>query len=514
MSSPTTVDPDRARTASSESHISLAQQIELRLVHRKKFYLALIAALYFASCCAASKAKLLWYDEFFTWHVSRLPTIGDIWHALAIGTTNDAPLNYILPRAAAAVLGAGPIALRLPAMFGVAVMCVCLFVYVHRRFGLIYGFLALLIPLSTEVMYYAVEGRPYGVMLGCAGIAFLCWTQAAEGHRRALSLAGLSLSLAAAVSTHYVAVLLWVPLAAGEILRIWRRQLDWPVWLAMALGAAPLLLFLPLIRASHQYTAHIWESTSLSAAHGTYGILLAPLSLPLVAALVLASLLPGAERESAVRVRCLPSHEVVAATCLALLPFFGLLLGKLVTGTYVPRYAFASIIGVTVLFVAAISGRVRLAAVLAVVLGGWFWFNSLQSLKGLGADPAGDYRAPGMRLDSGLPVVVSNADLFLKLEEYGPPGLRNRLYFLQDTTAALRFLGNDTGERNMRGLRQITALPIVDYAPFVRAHRHFLVWGPFINRFDWILQQLRSDGAHVEYLRDAGDSYLFDVSMR
>ena len=513
MSSPTAVDLDLARTAWRASRVGLDWRIELWLGRRKRFYLALIAAVYFVSCCAASKAKPLWYDEFFTWHISRLPAVRDIWHALAIGATNDAPLNYILPRAAAAVLGAGPVALRLPAMAGVAVMCVCLFVYAHRRFGLVHGFLALLIPLSTEVMYYAVEGRPYGVMLGCAGAAFLCWTLAAEGRRRAISLVGLALSLAAAVSTHYVAVLLWIPLAAGEIVRIRKRQLDWPVWLAMALGAAPLLLFLPLIRASHQYSAHIWEGASFSAAQGTYGILLAPLSLPVVAALALVSLLPRAERESALRVRSLPLHEVVAAVCLALLPFFGVLLGKLVTGTYVPRYAFASIIGVTVLCVAAIAGRVRFAAVLAVALCGGFWFNAVESLKGFGADPARGYRAPVMRLESGLPVVVSNADLFLKLEEYGPPELRTRLYFLQDSAAALRFLGNDTGERNMRGLRQVTSLPIADYAQFVGAHRHFLVWGAFINRFDWLLQQLRSDGARVEYLRDAGDSFLFDVSM-
>lgn len=482
-------------------------------MRRKELYLALIAALYFASGCAASRAKLLWYDEFFMWHLSRLPAIGDIWHALAIGATNDAPLNYILPRAAAAIAGPGPVAFRLGAMLGVAVMCACLFVYAHRRFGLVHGFLALLIPLSTEVMYYAVEGRPYGVMLGCAGAAFFCWTQAAEGRRRALSLAGLAFSLAAAVSTHYVAVLLWVPLAAGELVRIRRRQLDWPIWLAMALGAGPLLFFLPLIRASSQYSAHIWESAGLSAAQGTYGLLLAPLSLPLVAALVLLSLLPRARREGHIAFRRLPLHEGVAATCLALLPFFGLLLGKLVTGTYMPRYALASIIGVTVLFVAAISGHVRFTAVLTVVLGGCFWFNAVQALKGFGADPAREYRTFDTGLNSGLPVVVSNADLFLKLEEYGPPELRARLYFLEDSAAALRFLGNDTGERNMRGLRQVTPLPIVDYAPFVRAHQRFLVCGAFINRFDWLLQQLRSDGARVEYLRETGDWFLFDVSM-
>jgi hypothetical protein len=482
-------------------------------VRRKKLYLALIALLYFASGCAASRAKLLWYDEFFTWHLSRLPRIGDIWHALAIGATNDALLNYILPRAAAAIVGPGPVAFRLPALFGVAVMCGCLFVYAHRRFGLVHGFLALLIPLSTEVMYYAVEARPYGFMLGCAGIAFLCWTQAAEGRHRALSLAGLALSLAAAVSTHYVAVLLWVPLAAGELVRSWRRRLDWPIWLAMALGAGPLLFFLPLIRASSEYRTHIWEGASLSAARGTYGLLLAPLSLPLVAALVLVFLLPGAKRESHIAFCCLPLHEGVAAACLALLPFFGLLLGKLVTGTYMPRYALASIIGVTVLFGAAISGHVRFTAVLAVVLGGSFWFNAVESLKGFGADPARDYRVFDMHLNSGFPVVISNADLFLKLEEYGPPELRARLYFLEDSAAALRFLGNDTGERNMRGLRQVTSLPIVDYAPFVHAHQRFLVCGAFINRFDWLLQQLRSDGARVEYLRETGDWFLFDVSM-
>jgi Dolichyl-phosphate-mannose-protein mannosyltransferase len=481
---------------------------------RVALYLALIGIVYFAAACGAAHAKLVWYDEFFTLYLSRLRTLGDIWRALAGGATNDAPLNYILPRLSAALFGGGTVAFRLPAMLGVAVFCACLFVYVSRRCGRLAGFVALLLPLSTEVRYYATEARPYGDMLGCAGLAFLCWTQTGEGRRRGLWLAGLALSLAAAVSTHYVSVLLWIPLAAGEGVRSWRRRyVDWPVWLALAAGAVPLLFFLPLIRASHQYSAHIWEGASLFSVPETYRFLLAPLLAPMAAALVLL-FLPWQRREDRDgdgRPRIpLPPAETVAAISLALLPLFGLLLGKLVTGTYVPRYALASVAGITILLTAAVSAKPRVTAILAFVLTGSFWFNSIQALKGWTADPAREYRT--LQLPTNLPVVVSNADLFLKLAEYGPPALRPRLIFLHDPAAALRFLGNDTGERNMEGLKRATALPIVDYAAFLRTHSRFLVYGGFINRFDWLIQQLRADGARVAYLSEVRGSWLFEVT--
>ena len=91
--------------------------------------------------------------------------------------------------------------------------------------------------------------------------------------------------------------------------------------------------------------------------------------------------------------------------------------------------------------------------------------------------------------------------------------MKARLFSLHDTDAAIRFLGNDTGERNMSGLSRVTALPIVDYTMFVRDHRRFLVYGLFVTRFDWLIDQLRASGAHVEYLRQVGNDWLFLIEF-
>jgi len=507
-----------ARRVSPPPHARIEGWVHDKLEPGKTVYLAALTVLYLAAACATARAKLVWYDEFFTLHLSRLPSIGDIWHALAIGTTNDAPLNYLLTRASFAAMGPGHIAFRFPAIAGIWIMCLCLYAYAARRWGTLWGFVALLLPLATGVWYYACEGRPYGVMMGCAGLAFLCWTEAAEGRRRKLALAGLALSLAAAISTQYVSVLLWMPLAAGELVRSFRkRRADWAVWIAMAAGAAPLAFFIPLLRASHQYSAHIWEGASFYAAYGTYALLLSPILAPLVFALIVCAWeTSGVPRVNRALAFALPAHEAAAAIGLALLPFCGYALGRLVTGTYVPRYGLAAIIGVTILFVALTGKRAKTGAILACVFFGCFVFNVAQSPRSSAADASAAYRTldvSAFQKEGDLPVVVSNADLFLKLEEYGPAALKARLFSLHDTDAAIRFLGNDTGERNMSGLSRVTALPIVDYTMFVRDHRRFLVYGLFVTRFDWLIDQLRASGAHVEYLRQVGNDWLFLIEF-
>jgi hypothetical protein len=52
-----------------------------------------------------------------------------------------------------------------------------------------------------------------------------------------------------------------------------------------ALGEALPDFFIPLIRASHPYSAHVWQGAYLDSALGTYSALLVPILVPLAAAL-------------------------------------------------------------------------------------------------------------------------------------------------------------------------------------------------------------------------------------
>ena len=84
---------------------------------------------------------------------------------------------------------------------------------------------------------------------------------------RGVSLAVLAVSLAAAISAHYYAVLLLLPLAAGELVRSRHRgSLDWPVWICLVAPISVLLALLPLLRTAREFAPTFWTSPQIGEA--------------------------------------------------------------------------------------------------------------------------------------------------------------------------------------------------------------------------------------------------------
>ena len=161
---------------------------------------------YLAIASALAWHKLLWNDELFTLYIARLPTYTDIWSLLASGVEQLPPTFHILARLSLKLFGVNHWALRLPEILGVGVMSLCLFVVVSRRSSAAYGLVAMVLPLVTHALYYATEARPYGLVLGCAALSLLCcsrWPTIVA----ASCPGGLSAALAAALASHYYAVL-------------------------------------------------------------------------------------------------------------------------------------------------------------------------------------------------------------------------------------------------------------------------------------------------------------------
>src|SRR5215469_9478834 len=167
-------------------------------------------------------------------------------------------------------------ALRQPEILGVGVMSLCLFVVVSRRSSAVYGLVAMVLPVVTHAFYYATEARSYGLVLGFAALSLLCWQSVGDERRRLLSLVGLTASLGAALASHYYAVLIFFPLAAGEGVRtIGRRRLDPWVWLTFAMATIPLWVFMPLIQSGRALSATFWAKPRWFAMVSFYQSLLA-----------------------------------------------------------------------------------------------------------------------------------------------------------------------------------------------------------------------------------------------
>jgi 4-amino-4-deoxy-L-arabinose transferase-like glycosyltransferase len=438
------------------------------------------------------------------------------------------PTFHILARLCVKLFGVNPWALRLPEILGVGVMSLCLFIVVSRRSSAAYGLVAMLLPLVTHAFYYATEARPYGLVLGCAALSFLCWQSAADERRRVLSLVGLAVSLAAALASHYYAVFIFVPLAAGEIARtVVRRRLDPSMWLAFALATLPLWAFLPLIQAGRRLGATFWARPrwfdtvtfyqSLLGLTASGGIFLFIGILVLLTTYALARSSIGAEPKHGATSR-IPVPEVVAALGYLAIPALGVLLAKVATGAFTDRYALAAVVGLALIIpwgaYLILDGRATLGIALAAVL--FFWFVAKD-----GIEPAMTQRRELATLQDTLaflrraapddaPLVIASPHIFFQLSYYAPPPLASRLVYLTDTAASMRYFKTDTVELGLQEFRRWAPMSVEDYRSYVRAHPRFLLYGD-TGAWVWLLPELMATGARLQLVAVKGSLRLFLV---
>jgi len=522
-----------------------AEAFVAQVEKRRIWFLAGFSMLYLAVTCLVASHKPLWNDEFYTLYIARLPGIPEVWAALATGAEQIPPFFYVLTRASLALSGqqqatAGShprhyfeLSLRLPGVIGFWVMSLCLFRFVSKRAPAVYGFLAMLFPLVTGAYYYASEARPYGLVLGFSGLALLCWQAATERDNRLLPLAGLALSLAAAVSCHYYAVFVFIPLAFAEAVRSFlRRRLAWAVWAAFSLGATPLLAFLPLIQRAMAYSSTFWSKSQWTSVPEFYYFLLAPATLPLVALLVLSAIYPSpvgqVENPSypfsddqyppAPRL-----HEMAAAIGFMAIPIVAVALSIILTGAFTDRYALPAVIGCSVIIAFAAhrlsSDRPAIAAILTFSLCAFFLSLGLKSvMNSLAIREARTQTIEFLRSDSAggindLPIAVSDQHAFTSLAHYAPRDVASRLVYLADPDKALHHLGHNSVEKGALDLlKPWFHLPVEEYGPYLASRRRFLVYGSPGHFLNWLLSDLTSSGMHIELRSRDKDSLLFLVN--
>jgi 4-amino-4-deoxy-L-arabinose transferase-like glycosyltransferase len=483
---------------------------------------AILLALYFLVTAVLAIVRPLWFDELFTFYLSRFSSLNELWSNLAAFEPNP-PLAYLLTRASFLVLGEGALATRMPSIVGFGLLLLCLYLIAARWCRPQYAWLALLVPLSTSVYHYAHEARPYGLLLGFCGLSLLCWQAAADGRRRLLALFGLALSLAAGLASHYYAVLVFGPLAIGELVRTQaRKRVDLAVWAAFALGSSVLLALLPLIRAARSNTGTFWAPAEWTDIPITYEVFfLRALPPALLGALfvglhVWVTRLPAGEQPGQTPGRFPPVHELAAALVLALLPVLAMVLGKVVTGVFVDRYTVATVAGVSLLLAFgaqrwAGASAVTGTAVVAVFLA-WFLVIGAATYRHLAPQAAIPAQVSAFLAEhcrEPLPIAVARSHRFLQLAHYAEPALAQRLVYLSDREASLRFLRHETDELALRGLSSVIALRVVDFGDFTRTHERFYVYG----NYGWLVPTLEERGAELEEIATEGDQPLFLVQM-
>jgi len=481
--------------------------------------LVLFSLAFFVTVALHAAAKPFWHDEIYTVLLARLPSVQAHWAALRDGVDLAPPLNGFATRAVRTLAGSGPIAARIPAMVGFWVMLLAIYAMVRRRGNATLALAAAFIPFFTAAYRYSDEARPYGLMMAFAALAWLAWTEAARGTRRALFLSILGVALAAGLWNHYFAALVFAPIAAGELVRSIRdRRVDRSMWLVIIGALAAAAPLYRLLRDAAAQTRHFWVRPSIADIAGTYQFLFATLAsgfagwtLLAIAAAIVVSLFRPAARVPGLEP--IPAHEVAAAAVAVLLPAIGVVLALIATGAFVPRYAMPTVAAVSVVLPLALARLARRAplvdAVLLAAVVGPYVVSAFTPI----ARPEDPIAARPLLVRSlQMPgrTVAAGQLWFLQLWFYAPPTLKPRVVYLADPDLALRYTGSDIVDRNYLALARWTPVPIERFDTFIDHNPGFRVYSAGAG---WLLDGLRDHGALVETAGSEAGGQLYQVTL-
>ena len=111
----------------------------------------------------------LWHDEIFTQYVASASATAGLWNVLSTGVDLNPPLYYLCVRIAAAIVGYGAVATRLPSTLGFLVACLALYVFMRRRVHPWFAIVAALSLPLTERRDLCVRGTPVRAAAGTVG---------------------------------------------------------------------------------------------------------------------------------------------------------------------------------------------------------------------------------------------------------------------------------------------------------------------------------------------------------
>lgn len=493
----------------------VALRVAARIDRHRFTALTLVGAAIVYSIAIRAAAKPFWHDEIFTILLAELPSLGDMWAAMHDGVDLAPPLTTLLTRVVHGWLGAGPIVTRLVPIISFLAMMLVLFAFVHRRSNATAALTAALFPILTAAYRHAYEARAYALMMALFAVALFTWAEAAAGRNRRRNLMLLSLALAAGMWNHYYAALTYLPIVCGEAVRAWRsRRLDRDVMIALTVSAAGSLPMLALGATASAQSATFWSPASLDQIVDTYYFLLEPLLLRrfVIVFLILAVVMglsilkkSGTPAEP----HQLPAHEITAIIAALLVPAAGVLLGVLVTGVFVPRYALPAIVGFSLAAAFAIPRSTRAELVLPLVL----LFTTLELL--LPVPRVGDpFEARPVLVDalkSPGPTAITGGLTFLQLWYYAPPALKPRLVYVADPASARRLTGSDTIDLGLLALSRWTTVGAVPFDAFTSQHRTFRVYA---YGSGWLLDRLRESGAELDERDVEASAWLYVVRLR
>lgn len=515
-----------------------AQRLENWVDARSGTAFALLSLFYFVAVYGLSRTKLLWLDELITLHIASLQNAHAIWSALARGADPNPPLTHLLVHAMRALFGEREFALRFPAVVGYWIGLLSLFAFLRRRLPGTWAIAGSMLSMTMAAFEYSYESRSYGIFYGLAMAAVFCWSVTADQHSsgraRRLSLVGMGLALALGICTNYFAVLAFLPIAAGELVRTGRRlseyrlesgtrswieplprAIEWRVWITMLVAALPLAAFRPLIaRSIAQFAPYAWNKVSWDQVTNSYTEMVEVVLYPILAVFCIwiavrllsrmcdhcrASLRPRWLGDLATETKwthgAVPLREAAAILFLMAYPMLGYLIASIHGGMLSPRFVIPVCFGFAIAAVLAAfrifrsvpgAGAAVLCACLAwfvareCYIGYWYVEQRQSFYKVLNTLPQAEATVP-----PGSPIVIADPLLAVTFMHYAPADLASRVVFPVDFPAIRLYRHDDSPEENLwAGRGWLYELPIVPLSQFQRTADQYVMIGSDGNWMD------------------------------
>jgi hypothetical protein len=468
------------------------------LTRYQSLFLTLATIAYFAETCYRAHRRMFWYDEIFTFYISRLPDVRSMWTACLHGADFNPPLFYLLTHWSQNLFGATELGTRMPEIVGFWIFCLCLYRFVTTRISAVAGFIALLYPLTTRAYWYAYEARPHGLVIGLFGIALICWQSLANGSRRRLPLlAGLAASLACASLCHGYAFLLFIALGLGELFRtLLNRRIDFGIWCALILAAiVEIAVALPLLHSVHSNI----DPAAMAGMHNSlakaWDLAYTPgFAITLLLVFSAWAILPDSSRLSftkdAMKPASLAPHEIAMLLAILSVPFFAIVAARLSHSPFFGRYSLILVLGVSAVIGIAFA-RFKTLGLLVLSLTALQSANEFVTFYRGGSvlEPSSDseistrpslekdkLQSVSFKVPADEPIVFSYNMTFAPAFYYATSSLLPRLWLLTPNWFVENYLQ----------LQRCCAAPgnIASRTEFLATHRNFYVYG-YAETAEW-----------------------------
>jgi hypothetical protein len=328
---------------------------------------------------------------------------------------------------------------------------------------------------------------------------------------RNAALLATSICLALALSSNYYGALAFLPIAAGEVAYCFRtRRVRPAAWLALMVGALPLLAYRPLIRHNlAEFGPHAWNRPRADIVSDSYLILVEGLFWPVFALAIYTIWKHRRPQRTEIEPR--PStnprlglHELTALTVLLLYPILGYVVALLGHGIISPRCVVPVCCGFGI--AAALlahrtfgdSPRAGLVLLGLTVL----WVVARETACGIVLHHQRtaffDLRDRIAQAAPNQPILISDSLLVLPLAHYAP-SLQPRLIFPIDFAAIDASEPDDSGEQNLwAGRNGVFPVHIVPYRRDLLPPAFALVARPN----GWLATRLTADGYRLSGAAD------------